>query len=77
MYFNSSREEMELANEDREDAVETSQGGYQTALSVYHDLHCLVGLFLRFLGKYTNLRSSYNPDNFRIRRYIFQISQKL
>lgn len=51
-YFNLSREEMVAANESFEGSVEFVNGGYQTALSVYHELHCLLR-FRVFLYKET------------------------
>jgi len=42
--FNSTRDEMIAAGESLEDSVELLHGGYETSLSVYHDLHCLLRL---------------------------------
>jgi hypothetical protein len=44
--FNASAEELMAAGESMEKKLELLEGGYETSLSVYHDLHCLVSLFM-------------------------------
>lgn len=41
LYFNASKEEIELAGASPSKAVRVKSGGYIASLGVYHELHCL------------------------------------